>query len=130
MYHSTMKGSDNMAFPDLCKTPTPVGPIPLPYPNMSSTQTGIPPALIVLIECMPAQNILSIIPLSSGDEPGAAGGLISNIFKGPTFTIGGSGVLMTGGLPATKLNSATIQNLINMVGLTISPSQTKVDVLG
>lgn len=26
-----------MAFPDVCKTPTPGGPIPIPYPNITSS---------------------------------------------------------------------------------------------
>lgn len=131
MYHSTMKGSDNIAFPDVCLTPTPVGPIPIPYPNIASTQTGLPPALIVLIECMPAQNMLSICLTSTGDEPGCSpGGILSGMIKGPTFQIGGSSVLMTGGLPAVKMGTLTIQNLINTIGSTKTPSQTKVQVLG
>ena len=129
-WHTTMKGSTNMAFPDVCKVPTPIGPIPLPYPNIANTKVCLIPALIVLIECMPAENMISIIPMSSGDEPGAAGGLISGIIKGPCFQLGGSGILFTGGIPAVKQGTMTIQNLINMVGATLSPSQSKVQVLG
>lgn len=130
MYHTTMKGSQNFAFPDLCKTPTPAGPIPLPYPNMASTATAVPPAMIVLIQAMPATNMSSIVPTSTGDEPGALGGVVSNVIKGPCFHILGSTTLMTGGLPAMRMSSVTVQNLCNMVGATITPSQTKVQVLG
>jgi len=130
MYHTTMKGSQNFAFPDLCKTPTPAGPIPLPYPNIAQTNTAVPPAMIVLIDCMPATNMGSVVPLSTGDEAGVAGGVVSNIIKGPCTHILGSFTLFTGGLPAMRLSSMTVQNLSNMVGSTITPSQTKVQVLG
>ncbi len=36
-------GGKSIAFPDVCKTPTPGGPVPIPYPNiaMSSNLTNI-----------------------------------------------------------------------------------------
>jgi hypothetical protein len=34
---STKQGAAVLAFPDVCKTPTPAGPIPVPYPNAQAT---------------------------------------------------------------------------------------------
>ena len=30
-------GGFTVAFPDVCKTPTPAGPVPIPYPNIAQT---------------------------------------------------------------------------------------------
>ena len=38
MFPASSKGGGfTVAFPDVCKTPTPVGPIPIPYPNIAKT---------------------------------------------------------------------------------------------
>ncbi len=128
MYQTTQAGSTNFAFPDVCLTPTPVGPIPIPYPNTADTSTAVPPALIVLVECMPAHNITSIVPMSNGDNAGVNMGVASGTVMGPCFTILGSFTLMSGGLPAVRQTSMTLQNTFNMVGSTTSPSQQTLDV--
>ena len=33
------------AFPDVCKTPTPAGPVPIPYPNIGMLQQASPKTL-------------------------------------------------------------------------------------
>ena len=37
--HETSSGL-TLAFPDVCKTPSPGGPIPIPYPNVGTAPTG------------------------------------------------------------------------------------------
>jgi hypothetical protein len=37
---STKRGSTITMFPDVCKTPTPGGPVPIPYPNISGLGTA------------------------------------------------------------------------------------------
>lgn len=37
---STHKGQAIMAFPDVCKTPGGLGPTPIPYPNMATSNAG------------------------------------------------------------------------------------------
>jgi hypothetical protein len=72
----------SIAFPDVCKTPTPGGPIPIPYPNIAmwtdasqgSTDTKCDGQSIMLRGSTFAQ--------STGDEAGAAGGVVSNTIKG------------------------------------------------
>ena len=39
--NSQMMGMD-MGFPDVCLTPTPAGPVPIPYPNIGMGPTAIP----------------------------------------------------------------------------------------
>ena len=42
MFQNTMAGGMNLGFPDVCLTPTPIGPIPIPYPNTSTGATFNP----------------------------------------------------------------------------------------
>jgi hypothetical protein len=121
----------DFGFPDVCKTPTPVGPIPLPYPNINMSVTAPPAQTRTFIMCMPAHNMMTTRPVSMGDNPGVATGLISNIVMGPGSAAMGSTNLFLGGPPATKLAMPTRQNGVspNAVGMSISPSQIRMLVL-
>jgi len=123
-----------MAFPDVCKTPTPVGPVPIPYPNIAQLAMANPATCVptVLISAMPAATIMTMIMMSSGDEPGCAGGVVSSLFIGPAqFTLGSS-VVMMGGAPAAYQGSLIGQNGVgaaNMpAGVQVVPSQATVMV--
>src|SRR5262249_42293729 len=70
------------AVPDVCKTPSPGGPIPIPYPNLAMDSNLADGAATVQIESNPVANIKSKISTSSGDEPGTVGGIMSNVNKG------------------------------------------------
>lgn len=78
------QGSGGMSpiFPDVCKTPTPAGPVPIPYPNVGKAAdiTGGPPTVKV-DGSMPATKDAKYA-MSTGDEPGTAGGVLSGKFKG------------------------------------------------
>jgi hypothetical protein len=78
------KGSNGMntVFPDVCKTPTPGGPIPIPYPNLgkSADTIGGPPTVTV-DGCMPMVKGAKYM-MTTGDEAGSAGGVISGVIKG------------------------------------------------
>ena len=69
-------------FPDVCKTPTPGGPVPIPYPNIGkSADTSKGPKKVKTDGEMP--NVKgSNYMMTTGDEAGTAGGIISNKFKG------------------------------------------------
>ncbi len=78
------KGSGGMSlvFPDVCKTPTPGGPVPIPYPNLGkSSDTMKGPTSVKTDKQMPMVKGAVYI-MSSGDEPGTAMGVISNKVKG------------------------------------------------
>ncbi len=133
MFQLTMAGGMNQGFPDVCLTPTPVGPVPVPYPNISTGATANPAttALTVLTDGMPSLTLRSMIPLSNGDQPGVNGGVASGMIMGPTtFTVGSTAVLQ-GGAPAVRLTSMTGQNGLSMncPGVALAPSQVKVLIL-
>lgn len=70
------------AVPDVCKTPTPAGPVPIPYPNIAMDSNLTDGADSVQIEGNPVANVGSKIATSTGDEPGSVGGVMSNVVKG------------------------------------------------
>lgn len=125
----------NLAFPDVCLTPipTPVGPIPvpIPYPNISMAVMGIPSQVKVLTLAMPVHNLMTIVPMSNGDNTGLMMNPLSGMVMGPTRHLLGSFKTLIGGLPATKMLSLTGQNGMSpgAFGMTLSPSQVKVLVM-
>ncbi len=132
MFANCQLGGMNFAAPDVCKTPAPPAPfVPIPYPNMAMGLTAIPNCFKVMIMAMPAHNLLTKIPISNGDNPGVMGGLISQVFMGPSSHLMGSLSTMYCGLPATKMTSPTGQNGLpfNAPGMTVVPSQTKVIIM-
>ncbi|NTX40937.1 DUF4150 domain-containing protein [Myxococcus sp. CA033] len=79
------KGSGNThtsAAPDVCKVPTPGGPVPTPFVNSAQDSMLINGSTSVTINGHPVALVDSELSSSSGDEPGTAGGLISSKFKG------------------------------------------------
>lgn len=119
-------------FPDVCLTPTPAGPVPIPYPNMAMLPMALPPttSLKHLISMLPAHNMGTTVPMSNGDNAGVAGGVASGIMMGPARNTMGSMKVFTGGLPATKWLSPTLQNMTNCPGgMTLAPSQCKVMIM-
>lgn len=132
MFANCQMGGMNFAMPDVCKTPAPPIPfVPIPYPNIAMGMTAVPNCVKILIMAMPAHNLMTMIPLSNGDNAGVLGGLVSQIFMGPSKHIIGSFGVLYCGLPATKLTSPTGQNgmMPNAMGMTVVPAQTKVLVM-
>ncbi|WAS91096.1 DUF4150 domain-containing protein [Nannocystis poenicansa] len=69
--------------PDVCKTPTPGGPVPLPYVNVAFDSDLAAGTKQVKIEGSPVAHSRSHLSTSTGDEPGTAGGgIISSKTKG------------------------------------------------
>src|SRR2546425_1465839 len=71
------------AFPDVCKTPSPAGPIPIPYPNIAKSSDTASGSSQVKCDgnaiCLKDSNF----SMSTGDEAGSAGGgVASNKIKG------------------------------------------------
>ncbi len=120
----------NFGFPDVCLTPIPpIGPVPIPYPNIAMTPTGIPTAPTILTMCCPSHNMLSIVPLSMGDNPGVAMGVASGMVMGPERKLLTSVKVFFMGPPADKMLSLNIHNSTNCPGSQIVPSQPKVLIL-
>jgi hypothetical protein len=69
--------------PDVCKTPSPGGPVPIPYPNLAMDSDLADGAASVKIEGNPLANVSSKLAMSTGDEAGSAGGgILSSKIKG------------------------------------------------
>jgi hypothetical protein len=81
--HSSSNGIAS-AFPDVCKTPTPGGPVPIPYPNISQSSDTSKGSSSVKMDGNPIMLKDSEFSMSSGDEAGSAGGnVVTNKNKGP-----------------------------------------------
>lgn len=78
------KGSNGVtiAFPDVCKTPSPAGPIPIPYPNIAKSSDTAKGAKKVKCDGNPVCTKDSNFSMSTGDEAGSAGGVVSSKIKG------------------------------------------------
>lgn len=120
---------------DVCKTPTPGGPVPMPYPNIAQlTQAnGSTCSSKVLIDGKKTATEATEISMSSGDEAGTAGGgVVSNQFKGACkFKNGSSSVKAEGKKVAyvTCMIGHNGNNANMPAGTQVAPSQTKVTVM-
>ena len=74
------KGSTGISpsFPDVCKTPSPAGPIPIPYPNIAMSSDSSKGSKTVKIDKKEVTLKESEISMSTGDEAGSAGGGVAS----------------------------------------------------
>ncbi len=79
--HKTSMGI-TFTFPDICKTPFPVGSIPIPYPNFSFSSDTDNGSKTVKCDGNPVMLKDSYFKVSTGDEPGCLGGIFSGVTKG------------------------------------------------
>lgn len=132
---STNGGGQCVIFPDVCKTPTPGGPVPIPYPNIAMlTQiSGGTASSKVKIMGKKTATKGTEISMSSGDEAGTAGGgVVSNKFKGPAKCKKGSSKVKVEGKAMAHHTSMWGQNggsnANHPAGIQVAPSQMKVTV--
>jgi len=72
-----------IAFPDVCNTPTPAGPVPIPYPNIAMSTDTAQGTTKVKADGNPVCIQTSNFKMSSGDEAGnSPGGVVSSKIKG------------------------------------------------
>ena len=75
-------GGKSIAFPDLCNTPSPAGPVPMPYPNLAeSAKVSDGPTSVKVDGSMPAVKGAKYSS-SSGNEAGTNGGVMSGCTQG------------------------------------------------
>lgn len=68
---------------DICKTPTPGGPVPMPYPNVALSATMGPGYTTkTLVMGTPMWTKKGKSAVSNGDQPGVALGVVSNKIMG------------------------------------------------
>jgi len=72
----THKSSDGMSvtFPDVCKTPSPGGPVPIPYPNLGKSSDTSKGTKKVKVNGKPIMPKDSTFKMGTGDEAGIRGG--------------------------------------------------------
>ena len=75
-------GGQSPVFPDVCKTPSPGGPIPIPYPNIARSSDAAETAGTVYADGEKIMLKNSSFSTSTGDEAGSVGGVVSNCTKG------------------------------------------------
>jgi hypothetical protein len=126
MFANTQLGGLDTGLPDVCNTPTPAGPVPVPYPNMAAGPMAVPAAYTVLIGCAPAHNLASTVPLTNGDNAGVNMGVASGVVMGPGRHLTGAFTCLIGGMPASRMTSVSLQNNTNCPGARMMPSQVTV----
>ncbi len=129
MFANTQMMGMDTGFPDVCNTPTPAGPVPIPYPNITAGPMGVPAAYNVLFMMAPSHNMMTTIPMTNGDIAGVAMGVASGLVMGPSRHLTAAFTVLVGGAPATRLTSTSLQNSTNCPGCRVLPSQTKVLLL-
>lgn len=129
MFANTQMMGFDMGFPDVCLTPSPAGPVPVPYPNVAMGSMAVNPVFNILWMSAPAHNLGTVIPMTNGDNLGVGLGVASGTVMGPSRHLTGAFTYLVGGLPATRLSSVSLQNSTNCPGARVVPSQTKVILL-
>jgi hypothetical protein len=111
LVHKGSMGISTATVPDVCKTPSPGGPIPIPYPNISqsssldkgTTTVKADGGMMIAIKG-------SEFSLSNGDEAGTVGGVKSSTFmKESTWILYSFDVKMEG-KNACRLSDKKFQN--------------------
>jgi uncharacterized Zn-binding protein involved in type VI secretion len=105
------------AFPDICNTPSPGGPIPIPYPNIAQLSDVTGEAKDLQVGGMKVLVKGSKVATSSGNEGGTAGGgVTSGKIKGEMEVSAGSATVLCGGKEIARFGDPTQQNSGNAVG--------------
>ena len=110
---------------DACKTPSPGGPIPIPYGNMvdglaqSGDKAGRRTRKKIIKHAqkknfwVTSATAAAIASQSTGDEAGVAKGIASSTV-----------------MPQSRMLSVSSQGMTNAPGRTLTPSQTKLIIMG
>lgn len=109
------KSSSGIAtnFPDVCKTPTSGGPIPIPYPNIAKSSDTAKGSKNVKIDGNSVMLKDSNFSTSTGDEAGSVGGVVSGCTKGIAEFVNYSFDVKFEGKNVPRLGDMMIQNKKN-----------------
>ncbi len=109
LVHASSNGISTW-FPDVCKTPTPGGPIPIPYPNIAMSSDTADGSSTVKVDGNPVMLKGSNFKMSTGDEAGSAMGVVSNKIKGKAEPVNYSFDVKIDGKNAFRLTDMMTQN--------------------
>lgn len=106
---SKKQGASVAAFPDVCKTPTPGGPVPTPYPNITAGGSNATQQKVT----QTAQRVGSgsAIPKSVGDEAGTLKGIVSMNVKTKAFMSGGAATTVAQSTAAKSTSAAVAHQM-------------------
>lgn len=110
-------GGMSAVFPDVCKTPTPGGPVPIPYPNIGQASNTSKGTKKVKVDGKMAMVKGAKYSMTSGDEAGTAGGgVVSSKIKGEAEYMMYSFDVKFEGKNACRLGDPLFHNKKNIVG--------------
>ena len=109
-------GAKSLVFPDVCKTPTPGGPGPHSYPNLAQSSDLQSGSSTVTIEGQPVAIKGCSYGVSSGDEAGSVGGVVSSKTKGKAEFILYSFDVKIEGKNACRMGDMMTHNDKNAIG--------------
>lgn len=107
--HASSNGIATM-FPDVCKTPSPAGPVPIPYPNVAQSSDTADGSTTVKVDGNPIMLKKSNYSTSTGDEAGSAMGVASNKNKGKAEPVLYSFDVKVDGQNVFRLTDMMLQN--------------------
>ena len=123
--HKASGGMSMATIADVCKTPSPGGPVPIPYPNIATEQDLAKGTTTVKADggnmCA---NYGSEFSKSTGDEPGTVGGVVSGTFIKEATWITYSFDVKLEGKGACRLTDKMFhnhQNTVNLAGKIHAP---------
>lgn len=111
-----------MGFPDVCKTPSPVGPVPIPYANVARSADAAGGSPSVKAKGNPVMLQGSCFATSTGDEAGTAGGgVVSNAVRGKAEFVNYSFDVRFDGRPVARLGDLMVQNKLSSPNVPPAP---------
>jgi hypothetical protein len=118
--HKGSGGISTATLPDVCKTPSPAGPVPIPYPNVAmSSDLANGTTTVKADGGNMCANYGSEFSRSTGDEPGTGGGVTSGKFIKEATWISYSFDVKLEGKGACRLTDKMFhnhQNTVNAAG--------------
>jgi hypothetical protein len=124
LVHKFSNGISTATVPDVCKTPTPGGPVPTPYPNIAQSATLSDGTTTVKGDKAMAAIKGSKFALSNGDQAGTLGGVKSNVFMKEATWIMYSFDVKLDGSNACRFTDPmyhNAENTVNMGGVVNPP---------
>ena len=116
LVHEASNGVAMATAPDVCLTPSPTGPVPVPYPNVALSSTLAKGTKRVLVDGGSSAAIDgSEFSQSTGDEAGTAGGVASGANMAAATWLSFSTDVMLEGKPACRLTDKMLMNKGNTV---------------
>ena len=114
--HKGNGGLAQASAPDVCLTPGPPSPVPIPYPNIAVSADLVDGTTSVLVDGGNSVALLgSKLCKSSGDEAGVAGGVSSGMNMSEAAFITFSPNVMMDGKPVCRKTDKLLMNMNNTV---------------